>query len=566
MLTGCNQSLLFWVNAFGWSYRQRVVNEQGEVLPTQGHRSHVPMITWPVQDEVLSELDAALFAGQDCNLKKCRDMGATWLVLYLFDWHFLFHHDMNFGVVSRKQELVDAPGDMDSLFEKLRYVHNHLPSWMKPPIKSRYMHLQNKETRSTLAGESTNSNVGRGGRKTAYLVDEAAAIENGEEIEASLSQTTSCQIWVSTSKGPGTQFYRREHEKRGKMMFMPWYRHPDKAQGAKEVYEANGRIIWTSPWLERERARMSSRSFAREIMMDDGQAGDTFFDIEELSRHRRDHVRAPMLIGELRLLVGETETDKEEFLKGPAKNKGDNAALIQTPAGKWRFWAPLVNGRPPQEHWYLFGADISNGAGNSNSVLSVMAGDTGEIVAKWWDANASPEQFAILAALAGHWFGGRSAPAFIVWENNGPGGIFGRKLVKLKYPHCYLQRIDNTRSERRTDRWGWHSNKERKEVLFGMYRDALAADRCINHCAESLDEASDYIYDDSGLLVPARTREETGGGRELHGDHCVADALLVLGQEEMPRQRGLVDRPPPGTYAHRVKERRDARRRAEEQL
>ncbi|MFP3345214.1 TerL protein, partial [Halomonas sp. SIMBA_159] len=78
---------------------------------------------------------------------------------------------------------------MDSLFEKARYILKQLPAWMVPVIRHTHMLMNNKEMNSTLAGESTNADIGRGGRKLAYAVDEAAAVPNGEQVETSLSQT-----------------------------------------------------------------------------------------------------------------------------------------------------------------------------------------------------------------------------------------------------------------------------------------------------------------------------------------------------------------------------------------
>jgi hypothetical protein len=112
----------------------------------------------------------------------------------------------------------------------------------------------------------------------------------------------------------------------------------------------------------------------------------------------------------------------------------------------WKFWVPLVNGRPPQDLSYVFGIDVSNGAGGSNSVISVVADEVGMKVAEFASAHYSPEDLAEQAVFAAMWFGG-ARPAFMVWENNGPGGIFGRKVVKLGWNHFYFQRQEGVRSE-----------------------------------------------------------------------------------------------------------------------
>ncbi len=549
LLTACKNSFLFWCNAFVWTYREKRANTKGDEVPVTGQDSHVPFITWPVQDEAAEAVIESIRSGDGINLEKSRDMGASWLVLAIADWFLLFQESVSVGAVSRKENLVDKPGDMDSLFEKIRYINRMLPTWMVPPIHDTFMFLHNLEQGSSIAGESTNTDVGRGGRKTFYLVDEAAAIKNAEEVESSLSQNTACQIWASTPHGPNTQFHKRIKENRGVLIQLPWYRHPEKAVNAHQIIDTTGRIRWTSPWYEKQCQKYSKKTVAQEIDMDHGQAGDMFFDFTELERHRQDHVTEPVVRGDL--IWTNTFTYDQQVEK---VQQMDDSAIVFGPnfrRAPWRLWLDLTNGRPPQYWTYIFGVDISNGGGGSNSVISVLALEINQIVAKFWDAYTSPEELAMTVAMAGVWFGGLRPPAYIVWENNGPGSIFGRKLVGMDYPNFYRQRVDNTMRNQKTPRWGWHSTNERKEMCIGMYRDALARDEIINPCAEALEEAADYIYDDTGKLIPAVLREEPEGGRKLHGDHVIADTLCWVGKQELPKAKDNPSRAPKGSYAWR---------------
>ncbi len=553
MLSACAMSDVYWINAFGWTYRQRYVNEQGDTVPARGHLAHYPMVTWPVQDEALLTLGRCIRESEDCNIDKSRDMGATWLVLFKFTHGLLFTPECHFGVVSRKEDLVDKRGDIDSLFEKVRYIIAQLPSWMRPTIRPTYMLLVNRDLNSSIAGESTNADVGRGGRKLAYAVDEAAAIPNGEQVEASLSQTTGCQIWVSTPKGPLTQFHQRIKEGRGVHVILPWYRHPEKAQGARQVIDETGRVAWTSPWYTKQAERMSAKALAQEVDLSHGQSGDVFFDYNELERHRQDHCKPPRFRGDLICVAGTSDDDEiacAQQLDGDAWH-----LLANHGRAPWRFWIAMEDGRPPQHTFYVAGIDIGTGSGGSNSVMSVLDCGTGRIVAKFWDAQLSPEEFAMAAMRAGVWFGGLTGCCFLCWENNGPGGIFGRKVMRARYPAVYFHRREGTANADRTSRYGWHSTRQQKEVLLGVYRDALATNSVVNPCHESLDEAADYIYEDqTGRLIPSRLREEAGGGRELHGDHVIADALAVLAMEEQGKQRLAERRAPRNSFRYRQRQ------------
>jgi len=534
-----------------WTYKNFKINAKGEKQALFGSECCAPFITYVDQDEAAEEIDSAIMGepAHAVNIKKARERGGSWLVLAKFDHLFLFHQNVQLGCISRTEPWVDNPGNLDSLFEKIRYIHHHLPGWMQPRIKARYMHLENLDTHSVITGESTNAEVGRGGRKTAYMIDEAAAIQNADSVENALSQNTPAQIWVSTSLGPGTTFYRREHEKRGQMVYMPWFRDPEKAQGAHQVHDELGRVRWTSPWYELQCRTMSRKAVAQEIDMEDGLAGDQFFDPQEIERHRLDHQQKPRHQGDL---IPKGPFTPEARIRAIREYDGAKW-LWQAGAnrGSWRLWFELERGRPPQEWSYLLACDVGNGSGGSNSVCSVMALETNRIVAKFWDAHVSPEDFALKVCEAACWFMGLLCPPFLIWENNGPGGIFGRKVLSTGYPHYYCQRQVERVDQDRTDRYGWHSDSRghSKAVALGLYRDALATDTLINPCQESLDEALDYIYDKNGGLIPAKRREEPAGGRDLHGDHVIADALCCVARDELPTQRARKIKAPPGTPA-----------------
>lgn len=544
------------MNAFVWTFRQKRVNEQGEEVPCKGADAHWPFITWKVQDEAIDTLIDCIEGGHDAGIDKSRDMGASWICTAVIHHYFQFRGGTTFLEVSRKEELVDKRGDMDSLFEKHRYILNMQPAYLRPKIlRDNHMNLGNEDIGSAIMGETTNGDVGRGGRKTGILMDEFAAVQNGEQIDMSTADTTACRIFNSTPK-PGSWFTKivKGHPPRARVIIMPWWRHPEKGAGAHQVYGENGKPLWTNKWFENECIRRSRKDVAQNLNMDHGGAGDTFFDHEEIERHRRAHEMPPVLRGDLKLLAD--DPGNEFKMRIIAAKKHEAMALVrggEKPGeSSWRFYIPLVNGRPAQHLSYVFGVDISNGSGGSNSVITAVAHETGQVVAKYWNAYVSPEELAEAAAFAGIWFGGAKGSAFIAWENNGPGGIFGRKLVKaLAYPHCYYQRVEGTKDQQKTTRWGWHSNKARKQVLIGEYREEIEKGRLVNPCKESLDEALDYIYDEAGRLIPARLREESEGGRELHGDHVIADSLTTLARRELPKFRPISARPPVGSFADR---------------
>lgn len=552
--SAASSSPIFWLNAFGWTFLQKRVAADGHETSVQGAATHVPFITWKIQDEAMQEIVKSIDTGRDALIRKSRDMGASWLVLAVFHWFWQFRPATTFLELSRKQSLVDKRGDMDSLFEKHRYLLRWQPEWLRPQrVKDNLLHLENLDIGTSLEGESTNENAGQASRKTAILLDEFARVERGEAIDLATADTTSCRIFNSTPQGPTTHFTRiyralSAGNRAGNIITLPWWRHPDKGKDA-HVVVVDGKEKWTSPWYEDQVQRRSKRNIAQNLDMEHGRSGDMFFDADEIEKHKKQYEADPLAIGNIVFDEDMTEEKKVHVIR---KSTHESMAFIEASSSKpWRFWIPLVDKRPFQNTRYVFAVDISNGSGASNSVVTVLDNSTNMIIAKWWDAFTSPEALAEVVAFSAIWFGGRNNP-LVIFEKNGPGTIFGKKLMKLGYPNVYYQKIQDQKSEIETKRWGWHSSPSRKEMLLGAYREALKTNAIINPCREALDEALDYVYDDNGRIEPGTTGHEEGGGQALHGDHVIADALCVLARESLPKSEPVDEQKlQPGTFAYR---------------
>lgn len=173
----------------------------------------LPFMLFPRQKEFVQFLVECLRDGENALVEKCRDMGLTWLCVSIATWMWLFEDGTAIGFGSRKQELVDRPGDPDSIFQKLRMQINYLPNFIMPygftpRLHSTFMKVMNPETKATITGE-IGDNIGRGGRKQIYFKDESAHYERPELIEAALGDNTNVQVDISSVNGAGNVFYRR---------------------------------------------------------------------------------------------------------------------------------------------------------------------------------------------------------------------------------------------------------------------------------------------------------------------------------------------------------------------
>lgn len=211
-----------------------------------GRSVRMPFLLFPRQCDLVQFLHGCLFESQNGLVEKSRDMGATWICVAYSVWLWLFHPGAAVGWGSRKADLVDSIGDMDSIFEKVRTLimglpKAFLPVGLRPKDHLMYMRVLNPENGATITGES-GDDIGRGGRSLIYFKDESSHYAHPEMIEAALGDNTNVQIDISSVNGLGNVFHRKRESgmewepgitiPRGKLrvFIMDWRDHPGKSQ------------------------------------------------------------------------------------------------------------------------------------------------------------------------------------------------------------------------------------------------------------------------------------------------------------------------------------------------
>lgn len=223
-----------------------------------GGLSNMPFICWPKQVEYLQWLENRYQTGNRGLIEKSRDCGVTWLSVGWAVSHWCFDEGFAAGFGSRKEQLVDKLGDPDSIFEKIRHFVSQIPDVFLPPgynprDHATYMRLLSPQTGSSITGEA-GDNIGRGGRKSVYFVDEAAFLERQQSVDAALSQTTNCQIDISTFNGNGNEFYNKwlKFQNTDRHFVFDWRDDPRKDDA----------------WYQRQREEQSEETVAQEIDRD----------------------------------------------------------------------------------------------------------------------------------------------------------------------------------------------------------------------------------------------------------------------------------------------------------
>lgn len=244
-----------FINDWGMTYDPRNI--------AVGISPNVPFILWPRQREFIEWLYSRWKDQRRGMVEKSRDMGITWLSAGFASSMWLFEPGFAAGFGSRKEDLVDRSGDMDSIFEKIRFFINNLPRDFRPAeYGSAHMRVTNPENNASITGEA-GDDIGRGGRKSIYLVDEKAFIERQKKVDNALSQTTNCQIDMSTPNGSGNEFYklRQRFNNTDALFIFDWRQDPRKDDA----------------WYQKQLEEKDEVSVAQEINRDyNASAEDSF--------------------------------------------------------------------------------------------------------------------------------------------------------------------------------------------------------------------------------------------------------------------------------------------------
>ena len=188
----CKEDPIFFFNMFLWTYNPRLA------IP------HVPFITYPYQDDFIKQIVESVEVGIDVWIEKSRDMWLSWVMLGIFLWWFLFK-EWSVLLGSYKEDYVDAQWNMDSAFERLRYMVKRLPKQMRPKdLLNKYMNLS-----APWCWEISWDvwvNFWTWGRRKVVFMDEFALRPRDETALQKTKDVTECRIFWGTPNGTGNVY------------------------------------------------------------------------------------------------------------------------------------------------------------------------------------------------------------------------------------------------------------------------------------------------------------------------------------------------------------------------
>ena len=239
---------------------------------------HRPFISYDFQAKFIMDIVECIELGKDNCTEKSRDMGYSWMMVVVCVWGFLFKGWSSlYG--SYKENFVDKQGDMDSFFERIRYVVGRLPKWMRPAdLLDKYMTLSSKELGCSITGDS-GENFGTGGRQKFVILDEFALWSNAEKAFRKTKDVTNCRCFGGTPEGRYNVYGKIMTEHADyvhldiKKFRLHWLDHPLKTQ----------------EWYEKEKGERLKIDVAKEldISYDDSVTGAVYKDFTSVAKFGR---------------------------------------------------------------------------------------------------------------------------------------------------------------------------------------------------------------------------------------------------------------------------------------
>ncbi len=196
-----------------------------------GIPANVPFVLFKKQEEAIDFFNQCRENKTHGLVEKSRECGISWIAIAYAVAVALFEDGVDILFGSKKADSVHKIGDINSLLEKAIFILENLPKEFTGGF-DRYKHTKSflvnvPHTNSSIKGDS-GDNIGRGGRYTFIILDEAAFIERSESVDAAVSQSSRVVISVSTPNGMDNSFARKRFKEGSNYISFSWKDDPRK--------------------------------------------------------------------------------------------------------------------------------------------------------------------------------------------------------------------------------------------------------------------------------------------------------------------------------------------------
>ena len=341
-------------------------------------RGRVNFHLYPFQEKVLHLV-------RDNNytiINKSRQLGISTLTAGYSLWLMVFHKDKNVLCIATKQDTAK------NMVTKVRFMYDNLPSWLKVnSIENNRLSLR-LENGSQIKAVAASGDAGRSEAVSLLIIDEAAFIEQIDEIWASAQQTLATGggcIALSTPYGTGNWFHRtwtraEANENEFLPIRLPWYVHPERDQS----------------WRDKQDELLGNpRLAAQECDCDFNTSGDIVFYPEYL------------------------EFIEQTTVKDPVEKRGVDKNL-------W-IWEPVDYSRS-----YMITADVARGDGKDYSAFHIFDIESNIQVGEYRGQIGTKEFGHLLVGIATEYNN-----ALLVIENANIGWSTIQVVMEREYRNLY---------------------------------------------------------------------------------------------------------------------------------
>ena len=239
-------------------------------------RGKIPFHLFPFQESTLTQ-----FAGNRFNIVlKSRQTGISTLSAGYALWKMLFNTDFNVLVIATKQDVAK------NLVTKVRVMHELLPTWLKNGSMEDNKLSLRLTNGSQIKAIASSPDAGRSEALSLLIFDEAAFIDDIDEIwvaaQSTLSTGGSC-IALSTPNGVGNWFHQtwigaEESRNPFNTIRLHWTVHPERDQ----------------KWRDQQEELLGVKKAAQECDCDFVSSGETVIEPETLMFYKETYIQEPI--------------------------------------------------------------------------------------------------------------------------------------------------------------------------------------------------------------------------------------------------------------------------------
>lgn len=362
-------------------------------------RGLLPFDLYEYQAELLESYEEHRFN----VILKARQLGISEVTAAYATWLMLFRRDKNILVMATKKDT------SKNIIRKVATAIRNLPPWlMLARVVTDNVFSIELSTGSRIKAVSSAKDAGRSEAVSLLIIDEAAHIDNMEEIWTGIRPTITTGgkvVVLSTPKGTGNMFHKTfVQAEANENDFFPttlmWHLHPERVVNKEGIPDLEDDAMRpgfkTSSWFREETKGMDPREIAQELECNFNASGDNFIHSDYLDAIKNSTIDVP------------TSFDHIDR--------------------KIHIWAPPTRGTD-----YFISADVARGDASDYSACHVFRVSDMSQVAEY-KGKIPTDKYAQLLVNLGIKYNG----AMLAVENNNVGFACLEHIKLLEYENLYF--------------------------------------------------------------------------------------------------------------------------------